>query len=128
MRPRRRAVSAGERDMLKVKRLRTADCVSAGFVMRQIQSSSARLLGLYDDQGKLDHVGFTSAITDADRHALTRKLEPLTSHQASLAMPLAARADGATRGLPSGSLCATNWWSRSAMTTSPEIAPATAPR
>jgi ATP-dependent DNA ligase len=35
------------------------------------------LLGLYDAAGKLDHVGFTSTITDADRPTLTRKLERL---------------------------------------------------
>ena len=35
------------------------------------------LLGLYDDQGLLDHVGFTSAISDAERPALTRKLDKL---------------------------------------------------
>jgi ATP-dependent DNA ligase len=35
------------------------------------------LLGLYNDEGKLDHVGFTSSISDADRPALTKKLEKL---------------------------------------------------
>ena len=35
------------------------------------------LLGLYDEEGLLDHVGFTSAITDDERAALTRKLEKL---------------------------------------------------
>ena len=35
------------------------------------------LLGLYDDGGKLDHVGFTSTITDAERPALTERLEEL---------------------------------------------------
>ncbi len=69
---------AGERAMLKIKRLRTADCVVGGFryatAGRQVGSL---LLGLYDDQGLLDHVGFTSAISDAERPALTRKLEKL---------------------------------------------------
>jgi ATP-dependent DNA ligase len=35
------------------------------------------LLGLYDKEGKLDHVGFTATITDAERPVLTRKLEAL---------------------------------------------------
>jgi ATP-dependent DNA ligase len=64
--------------MLKVKRLRTADCVVGGF---RYESDSklvgSLLLGLYDNDGKLDHVGFTSAITDAERPALTQKLERL---------------------------------------------------
>ncbi|MET1027677.1 MAG: ATP-dependent DNA ligase [Dongiaceae bacterium] len=68
----------GARSMIKVKRLRTADCVIGGFRYasgsRQVGSL---LLGLYDDEGKLDHVGFTSTITDEERPALTRKLEAL---------------------------------------------------
>ncbi len=69
---------AGERAMLKVKRLRTADCVVGGF---RYESDSrlvgSLLLGLYDVDGKLDHVGYTSTITDAERPALTRRLEAL---------------------------------------------------
>lgn len=69
---------AGERAMIKVKRLRTADCVIGGF---RYESDSelvgSLLLGLYDDQGKLDHVGFTATITDEERPALTEQLEAL---------------------------------------------------
>jgi ATP-dependent DNA ligase len=69
---------SGERAMLKIKRLRTADCVVGGFRYetdsRQVGSL---LLGLYDEAGKLDHVGFTSAIRDTERKALTAKLEKL---------------------------------------------------
>jgi ATP-dependent DNA ligase len=69
---------SGGRAMLKIKRLRTADCVVGGFRYeadsRQVGSL---LLGLYDDAGKLDHVGYTSAISDAERPALTRKLKKL---------------------------------------------------
>jgi len=68
----------GERAMLKIKRLRTADCVVGGF--RYAQDSKlvgSLLLGLYDSDGKLDHVGFTSTITDAQRPELTRDLESL---------------------------------------------------
>lgn len=67
----------GERAMVKVKRLRTADCVVGGF---RYESASREvgslLLGLYNDAGKLDHVGFTT-LGDDERAALTRKLEKL---------------------------------------------------
>lgn len=68
----------GERAMLKVKQLRTADCVVGGF--RKTESGkgvASLLLGLYDDKGKLDHVGFTSAIAAAERGPLLARLEPL---------------------------------------------------
>jgi ATP-dependent DNA ligase len=67
---------AGERAMLKIKNMRTADCVVGGF--RYATGSKlvgSLLLGLYNDQGLLDHVGFTSGIADSERSALTRKLE-----------------------------------------------------
>ena len=68
----------GERAMLKVKRLRTADCVVGGFRY----ASGARvvaslLLGLYDAAGLLHHVGFTSALSGEDKPALTKRLEAL---------------------------------------------------
>jgi ATP-dependent DNA ligase len=70
----------GARAMLKVKRLRTADCVVGGF---RYESGSNQvgslLLGLYNKDGKLDHVGFTATITNAERPALTKKLEALAS-------------------------------------------------
>jgi ATP-dependent DNA ligase len=68
----------GEREMLKIKCLRTADCVVGGFRYAQgTREVGSLLLGLYDDEGKLDHVGFTSTIARADRAALTKKLEKL---------------------------------------------------
>ena len=64
--------------MMKVKRARTADCVVGGFRYgthsRQVGSL---LLGLYDANGKLDHVGFTSGISAESRPALTAQLEKL---------------------------------------------------
>lgn len=70
--------ASGERAMLKIKRMRTADCVVGGFRYEQgSQFVGSLLLGLYDADGRLDHVGFTSTITDAERPALTRKLEAL---------------------------------------------------
>lgn len=68
----------GERAMLKIKRLRTADCVVGGFRYEQgSREVGSLLLGLYDGEGRLDHVGFTATITDAERPALTRRLEAL---------------------------------------------------
>jgi ATP-dependent DNA ligase len=69
---------SGERAMLKIKRMRTADCVVGGFrYERDSEEVGSLLLGLYDAAGKLDHVGYTSTITDAERPALTRRLEKL---------------------------------------------------
>ena len=68
----------GERAMVKVKHMRSADCVVAGF---RYQSNGLQvgslLLGLYDGEGLLHHVGFTSAISDAERPDLTRRLTSL---------------------------------------------------
>jgi ATP-dependent DNA ligase len=64
--------------MLKVKRLRTADCVVGGFRYGvDSKEVASLLLGLYNDEGLLDHVGFTSSIAKADRKALTARLEKL---------------------------------------------------
>ncbi|MGH6735644.1 MAG: ATP-dependent DNA ligase [Methyloceanibacter sp.] len=68
----------GARAMLKVKHLRTADCVVGGF--RYAANSNdvgSLLIGLYNADGKLDHVGFTATITDKERPALTKQLEAL---------------------------------------------------
>jgi len=72
------AYEAGERAMLKVKRMRTADCVVGGFRYEQgSREVGSLLLGLYNEDGKLDHVGFTSSIADTDRKPLTKLLETL---------------------------------------------------
>ncbi len=69
---------AGERAMLKIKRLRSADCVVGGFRYgTNSREVGSLLLGLYNDQGLLDHVGFTSSFADLDRAALTARLEAL---------------------------------------------------
>jgi len=69
---------SGERAMIKVKQQRTADCVVGGFRYAEKKKVvGSLLLGLYDDQGLLNHVGFTSAIPSAERAALTKKLEAL---------------------------------------------------
>jgi ATP-dependent DNA ligase len=68
----------GERAMIKVKRQRTADCVVGGFRYgRDSDLVGSLLLGLYDDAGLLNHVGFTSSLAAADKPALTRRLEAL---------------------------------------------------
>lgn len=73
-----RVYEPGERAMIKVKQLRTADCVVGGF---RYESASREvgslLLGLYDAEGRLDHVGFTATISDEERPALTKQLEGL---------------------------------------------------
>jgi ATP-dependent DNA ligase len=69
---------AGERAMIKVKQQRTADCVVGGFrYAEKKREVGSLLLGLYDDQGLLHHVGFTSAIPAKERPALTKELEAL---------------------------------------------------
>lgn len=74
---------AGNRDgMQKIKKFRSADCVVGGFRYASNKIAGRKvvgslLLGLYDDDGLLHHVGFTSAIRQADKPALTDRLEPL---------------------------------------------------
>jgi ATP-dependent DNA ligase len=68
----------GERAMIKVKKMRTADCVVGGFRYGTDSNEvGSLLLGLYNERGLLDHVGFTSAIPAAEKAALTRRLEAL---------------------------------------------------
>jgi ATP-dependent DNA ligase len=69
---------SGERAMIKVKHQRTADCVVGGFRYAERKSVvGSLLLGLYDEQGRLNHVGFTSAIPAKERPELTAALEKL---------------------------------------------------
>jgi ATP-dependent DNA ligase len=69
---------AGERAMLKIKNLRTADCVVGGFrYATGSKQVGSLLLGLFNEAGLLDHVGFTSGLATLDRAALTRRLEKL---------------------------------------------------
>ena len=69
---------SGERAMIKVKQQRTADCVVGGFRYAEKKKVvGSLLLGLYDDDGLLHHVGFTSAIPSSERTPLTKQLEKL---------------------------------------------------
>jgi len=77
------AYAPGKRALVKVKRYRTADCVVGGWRAETGgRAVASLLLGLYDGEGLLHHVGFTSAISDADRPALTRRLEALAGPSA----------------------------------------------
>ncbi|WP_242344157.1 ATP-dependent DNA ligase [Anaeromyxobacter terrae] len=71
---------AGVRAMVKVKHARTADCAVAGFRWHKNGPGTmvgSLLLGLYDDAGKLHHVGICSAFTTARRKELVKELAPL---------------------------------------------------
>jgi len=71
--------AAGERGaMQKIKNFRSADCVVGGFRYNEGKDVvGSLLLGLYDEEGLLDHIGFTSNIPREEKPALTKKLEKL---------------------------------------------------
>ncbi len=73
------AYQAGNRvGMLKVKRIRTADCVVGGVRLTTgTRKAASLLLGLYDSAGLLHHVGFTAGFSAIDRKAITRLVTPL---------------------------------------------------
>jgi ATP-dependent DNA ligase len=79
------AYQGGNRDgMQKIKRHRTADCVIGGFrygekPMAGRKAVGSVLLGLYDAEGLLHHVGFSSGIKAADKPALTDRLEAIVA-------------------------------------------------
>jgi ATP-dependent DNA ligase len=69
----------GKRAMFKIKHVRSADCVVAGYRAHKSGKDAvgSLLLGLYDDEGTLQHVGVTSAFTMAMRKQLVKELAPL---------------------------------------------------
>ena len=76
------AYQPGKRVMVKVKHIRTADCVVAGFRWHKTSEPGndivgSLLLGLFDDHGVLHHVGVTSAFTMDVRRQLAKELAPL---------------------------------------------------
>jgi ATP-dependent DNA ligase len=73
------AYASGERTAaVKVKQIRSADCVVGGFrYATGARVIGSLLLGLYRDDGLLHHVGFTSAFTREQRRELTKKFEAL---------------------------------------------------
>jgi ATP-dependent DNA ligase len=77
--PQSQTYEPGKRAMIKVKHARTAECVVAGFRWHKSGKDAigSLLLGLYDDDGRLQHVGVTSSFTMAMRRQLAKELEPL---------------------------------------------------
>ena len=73
--------------MQKIKMRRTADCVIGGFRYGERPRSAGKrlvgslLLGLYDNEGSLHHVGFTSGIKAAEKRDLTDKLEKIRAER-----------------------------------------------
>lgn len=72
----------GKRAMFKVKHARTAECVVAGYRSHKSGKDAvgSLLLGLYDDEGVLQHVGVTSSFTMAMRRQLVKELAPLRAN------------------------------------------------
>ena len=92
----------GKRAMIKIKHVRTADCVVAGFRWHkggENERVGSLLLGLYDPEGRLHHVGVTSSFTADVRRQLAEELAPL--RQEALAghpwRDWAAAVDGSAR-------------------------------
>ena len=113
----------GKRAMLKIKHVRSADCVVAGFRWHKSteeggpEAIGSLLLGLYDDVGVLHHVGVTSSFTMAARRSLAEELAPLR-RGALAAHPWRdwAEQDAATKAMPAGAAAqrmpgATSRWS-----------------
>ncbi|MFJ9175076.1 ATP-dependent DNA ligase [Streptomyces sp. NPDC102360] len=85
-----------ERVMLKIKHERTADCVVAGYrVHKSGPVVGSLLLGLYDDEGILQHVGVCAAFTMKRRTELVAELEPLRMELPAEGHPWAAWTDEA---------------------------------
>jgi ATP-dependent DNA ligase len=83
--------SGNRHGMQKIKNYRSADCVVGGFRYNEGKHTvGSLLLGLYDEQGLLNHVGFTSPLKGDEKKAITTKLEKLIA------------APGFTGGKPGG--------------------------
>ena len=94
--------SPGARTMLKVKHTRTADVVVAGYRLHKTSTAEepklgSLLLGLYDADGHLQHVGVSAAFSAARRAALVAELQPLRLGPDELGEhPWGAEADAST--------------------------------
>ena len=76
-----------KRTLVKVKHRRTADCVIAGYrIHKDGNGVGSLLLGLFDSDGTLHHVGVAASFTTKRRRELLAELEPLT-HDATAAHP-----------------------------------------
>ncbi len=106
----------GQRAMIKIKHLRTADCVVAGFRWHKNGPGTmigSLLLGLWNAQGQLQHVGVTSSFTNEKRRELVGFLEPyrndaLTGHPWADWASASAEAEASGQRLPG----ATSRWNR----------------
>ena len=89
--------------MQKIKKQRTVDCVVGGFRYGTgSKTVGSLLLGLYDKEGLLNHVGFTSGIARSEKAALTKKLEALIEAPGFTEKRQADRADGVLNAQRSG--------------------------
>ncbi len=87
----------GERALVKIKHLRTIDCVVGGYRPYAAGPGvGSLLLGLYDDEGVFHHVGHTSSFNAAERKAVLEKLKPLETKGAGDSF-----GEGRTPGSPS---------------------------
>jgi ATP-dependent DNA ligase len=99
---------AGNRDgMQKIKRYRSADCVIGGFRYGENLQAGRRvvgsvLLGLYDGDGLLNHVGFFSGIKARDKPLLTKKLEAETQERSFTGNTPGGQAGGRPRNRQNG--------------------------
>jgi ATP-dependent DNA ligase len=80
--PLRASYQPGVRTMLKIKHERTADVVVAGYRLHKTSTPEqpllgSLLLGLYDDQGRLAHIGVSASFTAKRRAELVEELAPL---------------------------------------------------
>ncbi|MDF3070170.1 MAG: ATP-dependent ligase [Polyangiaceae bacterium] len=104
------AYEPNKRSMLKVKHERDCDCVVAGFRWHKKGDRDAvgsLLLGLYDDAGKLHHVGVCASFTDVKRKELVQFLEPyrkdaLAEHPWKQWAEAGVTADGTEQRVPGG--------------------------
>ena len=91
----------GERTgMVKIKRLRTADCVVGGFRWAHGKGKKAGdevgslLIGLYNENGQLNHIGFSSGFSAPDRKKLKAILKPLIAKESSESAGFTGKAPG----------------------------------
>jgi ATP-dependent DNA ligase len=95
----------GKRTMFKIKHVRSADCVVAGFRWHKSGNDmvGSLLLGLYDDSSVLHHVGVTSSFTMEKRKALAIELQPLRKNAlAGHPWRSWAEAEGSGQRMPGG--------------------------
>jgi ATP-dependent DNA ligase len=131
----------GKRAMVKVKRQRTADCVVAGFRwLADKPLVGSLLLGLYDSQGVLRHVGVASSFTASRRAALVDQLAPYVTElrgqtweqgfglrRSPIGRLLGAAGGGLPTSSSTGSRSAPTWRARSCSIAGTGTASATRP-